>query len=282
VTAPYELVDLSHILHEQRLIKHRDEIRVMQRAARVAAAGHVKAMQTCKPGMTEYQVKAELEYEFQHGGSQFPAYTSIVAGGPNSCILHYIDNNAELHDGDLLLIDAGAEIDCYASDLTRTFPVNGKFSAEQKEIYEIVLAAQQAAMEKALPGFHWDEMHEAAVRIICQGLIDIGLLQGTVDSVIEDKSFQRFYMHRTGHWIGMDVHDVGDYKIDQEWRELEPGMTFTVEPGIYIPAADDVDQKWHNIGIRIEDDVLIQRKGHKVLTEGAPKSIDDIETLMAG
>jgi Xaa-Pro aminopeptidase len=281
INAPYELVDLSHILHEQRLVKHQDEVRVMHRAAKVAAAGHTRAMKTCKPGMNEYQVKAELEYEFQRGGSQFPAYSSIVAGGANSCILHYTENNAELHDGDLLLIDAGAEIDCYASDLTRTFPVNGKFSDEQKTVYEIVLAAQQAAMDKSAPGFHWNEPHEAAVRVICQGLIDIGLLEGDVDSVIEDKSFQRYYMHRTGHWIGMDVHDVGDYKINHEWRELETGMVFTVEPGIYISAADDIDERWHNIGIRIEDDVLIQRKGHKVLTDGVPKKIADIESLMA-
>ena len=281
VHAPNELVDLNHILHELRLVKRTEEVNIMKRAARVSAAAHVRAMQTCKPGMMEYEIQAELEYEFRKGGGMNVAYPPIVASGPNACVLHYVDNNSELHSGDLLLIDAAAEIDCYAADITRTFPVNGKFSAEQRTLYEIVLAAQTAAIEKAQAGNHWNEPHDAAVRVLVQGLIDLKLLKGSLEDQMEQGGFRRFYMHRTGHWLGMDVHDVGDYKVEDEWRELEPGMTFTVEPGLYIPNADDIAARWRNTGIRIEDDMLINRHGNTVLSKDVPKTVEDIEALMA-
>lgn len=280
--APYEFVDLNHILHEQRLIKRADEISLMRKAGRMTAAGHVRAMQVCKPGMYEYQVQAELECEFRKAGSQYNAYPSIVAGGANACILHYIENTEVLKDGDLLLIDAGAEYHCYASDISRTFPVNGKFSGEQRTLYEIVLAAQQAAFEKCSAGHGWNEHHDAAVCVIAQGLLDEGLLQGSLNEVLETQSYTQFYMHRTGHWLGMDVHDVGDYQVEGSWRELEPGMVFTVEPGIYVNPAKNIDPRWHNIGIRIEDNVLVRRDGFDNLTAAAPKTVDDIEALMAG
>ncbi len=280
VNAPNELVDLTHILHELRLIKQTDEVKVMKHAARISAAAHRRAMQVCQPGMMEYELHAELEYAFRKGGSAYPAYPPIVAGGANACVLHYIDNNDELMDGQLVLIDAGAEIDCYASDITRTFPVNGKFSPEQRTVYELVLAAQAAAIEKAQAGCHWNEPHDAAVRILVQGLIDEGLLRGGVDELVENSSYRRFYMHRTGHWLGMDVHDGGDYKVEGEWRELEPGMTFTIEPGLYIPGDDDIDPRWREIGVRIEDDVLINRNGNTILSKDAPKTVGEIEALM--
>lgn len=280
VHAPGEFVDLDHILHEMRLIKRPEEIKLMKRAAKISAAGHRRAMQACRPGMMEYEIEAELLYEFRKGGAEFPAYGPIVGGGANACILHYRENNGEMKDGDLLLIDAAAELDCYASDITRTFPVNGRFSAEQRAVYEIVLAAQTAAMGEARPGKHWNDPHDAAVRVLVQGLKDIALLKGSVDGLIEGGEYKRFYMHRTGHWLGMDVHDVGDYKIADAWRELEPGMTFTVEPGLYIAAAADVPPRFSNIGIRIEDDVLITREGCEVLTHDVPRTVDDIEALM--
>ena len=280
--APYEFVDLNHLLHEQRLIKRKDEVALMRKAGKMSALGHKRAMQVCRPGMYEFQVQAEMECEFRKGGSHYNAYPSIVAGGENSCILHYTENQSQLNDGDLLLIDAGAEFQCYASDISRTFPVNGKFSAEQKALYEIVLAAQEAAFDKCQQGISWNEPHEAAVSIIAQGLLDEGLLTGSLEQVIDTGSFRQFYMHRTGHWLGMDVHDVGDYKVDEAWRDLEPGMVFTVEPGIYVSPADNVESRWHNIGIRVEDNVLIQKDGFENLTASAPKSIDDIEALMAG
>lgn len=282
VVAPYELIDLSHILHEQRLIKRKDEIATIQRAAKISAAGHTRAMQVCQPGMTEHQLQAELEYEFRRLGSTSNAYPSIVAGGANACILHYIDNNAVLNDGDLLMIDAGAELGCYASDISRTFPVNGKFSAEQKALYEVVLAAQAAAFEACEPGQHWNRPHENAVVVLTQGLVDLGILQGTVDDLIEQNAYRKYYMHRTGHWLGLDVHDVGDYQIDHQWRVLEPGMVFTVEPGLYMGQHADLDERWHNIGIRIEDDVAIRKNGYDVLTSDVPKEVDAIEQLMAG
>lgn len=281
IVAPTELVDLSHIIHEQRLIKSTEEAKLMLQAARIAARGHRQAMRACKPGMMEYEIQAELEYEFKKSGSGYPAYPSIVAGGANACTLHYIENNQVLNSGDMLLIDAGAEFEGYASDITRTYPVNGRFTDQQRAVYEIVLAAQYAAIEQAKVGNHWNQPHDAAVRVITEGLIDIGLLTGTVDNLIADESYKRFYMHRTGHWLGMDVHDVGDYKIDDEWRVLEAGMVFTVEPGIYIPANDDIPPSFRHIGIRIEDDVLLHRNGHTVLSDAAPKTADDIEQLMA-
>lgn len=280
--APYEFVDLSHILHEQRLFKRQDEINLMRKAGKMTAAGHIKAMQVCRPGMYEYQVQAEMECEFRKAGSHYNAYPSIVAGGDNACILHYVENDQVLKNGDLLLIDAGAEYQCYAADISRTFPVNGHFSAEQKALYEIVLAAQEAAFATCSAGHTWDDPHAAAVKVITQGLLDEGLLQGTLEQCLESKSYSDFYMHRTGHWLGMDVHDVGDYQVEDQWRELEPGMVFTVEPGIYVSASDKVDERWHNIGIRIEDNVLVQKDGFENLTEAAPKTVSDIESLMAG
>jgi len=281
ISAPEELIDLGHILHELRLIKQREEIRHMKRAAQVSATAHRRAMTTCHPGMTEGQVQAELEYEFGRGGAKSWAYPSIVAGGANACILHYTENADVLNDGDLLLIDAGAEIDCYAADITRTFPVNGRFSPEQQALYEIVLASQLAAIDMIRPGQSWNDPHEAAVNVLTQGLIELGLLSGNVDQCIEDGAYRRFYMHRTGHWLGLDVHDVGEYKIDNAWRMLENGMVLTVEPGLYITAGKDVDQRWHNIGIRIEDDVLVTSTGAEVLTGDVPKHPADIEALMA-
>ena len=280
VHAPVEFVDLNHILHEMRLIKGPEEIKLMKRAAKISSAAHRRAMQMCRPGMYEYEIEAELLYEFRKGGAQFPAYPPIVGGGANGCILHYTENNAVLRDGDLLLIDAGAEYDGYAADITRTFPVNGRFSGEQRAAYEVTLAAQAAAIEEIRPGKHWNAPHDAAVRVLTQGLVDLGLLKGDVDGLIEQGGYKRFYMHRTGHWLGMDVHDVGDYKIADAWRELEPGMVLTVEPGLYFAAGPDVPPAFANIGIRIEDDALVTRDGCEVLTRDAPKHVAEIETLM--
>jgi len=278
--APYEFVDLNHILHEQRLFKRQDEIALMRKAGKMSAAGHNRAMQVCRPGMYEYQVQAEMECEFRKAGSPYNAYPSIVAGGENACILHYTENQDMLKNGDLLLIDAGAEYGCYASDISRTFPVNGRFSPEQRALYDIVLESQESAFEVCSAGHSWNEPHEAAVKVIAQGLLDEGLLRGSLEQVLETQSYTQFYMHRTGHWLGMDVHDVGDYQVDEVWRELEPGMVFTVEPGIYVNPADDVDQRFHHIGIRIEDNVLVRREGYEILTEASLKKPDDIEALM--
>ncbi|MCH2190066.1 MAG: aminopeptidase P N-terminal domain-containing protein [Gammaproteobacteria bacterium] len=280
--APYEFVDLSHILHEQRLFKRPDEINLMRKAGKMTAAGHIKAMQVCQPGMYEYQVQAEMECEFRKAGSHYNAYPSIVAGGKNACILHYIENDQVLKSGELLLIDAGAEYQYYAADISRTFPVNGRFTPEQKALYEVVLEAQYAAFEKCSAGHNWDDPHVAAVKVISQGLLDEGILTGTLEQCLETKSYSDFYMHRTGHWLGMDVHDVGDYQVEDQWRELEAGMVFTVEPGIYVSPSDKVNERWHHIGIRIEDDVLVQKDGYENFTESAPKTVSEIETLMAG
>ena len=282
VHAPGEFVDLDHILHEMRLIKRAEEIKAMKRAAKISGVAHQRAMRACRPGMKEYELEAELLYEFRKGGAEFPAYWPIVGGGVNGCILHYRENNCVLNDGDLVLIDAAAEFDCYAADITRTFPANGRFRGEQRAAYEIVLAAQGAAMAEVRAGKHWNEPHDAAVKVLTRGLVDLGLLKGDVGGLIEKGDYKRFYMHRTGHWLGMDVHDVGDYKVADTWREFEPGMVLTVEPGLYIAAAADVPQGFHNIGIRIEDDVLVTRNGCEVLTQDAPKTIDEIEALMRG
>ena len=282
VHAPGEFVDLDHILHELRLFKRPDEVKIMRKAAKISANAHIRAMRICKPGLYEYQIEAEFLHEFRRQGSQYPAYPSIVGGGANSCILHYIENSAKLKDGDLLLIDAGCELNGYASDITRTFPVNGKYTGEQKAIYELVLAAQTAAIKQVKPGKHWNDPHEAAVRVMVDGLLDLKLLKGKADDIIEKQEYRKFYMHRTGHWLGMDVHDVGDYKIDGVWRLLEPGLVLTVEPGLYITAGQKgVDERWWNIGVRIEDDVLVTRNGCDVLSADAPKSVADIENLMA-
>ncbi len=283
VSAPGEFVDLDHLLHEMRLIKRPEEIRLMKKAAKISTQGHHRAMRACKPGKMEYEIEAELLYEFKKGGSPFPAYSPIVGGGANGCILHYTENTSPLHDGELLLIDAGAEIDGYAADITRTFPVNGRFRGEHKAIYEVVLAAQLAAIDQVRPGKHWNEPHETAVRVLTEGLKELGLLKGDVDAHIEAGDYRRFYMHRTGHWLGMDVHDVGDYKVEGQWRLLEPGMVLTVEPGLYIAAgSEDVDPRWWNIGVRIEDDVLVTNAGHDVLSADTVKSPDDIEAMMRG
>ena len=280
VSAPAELVDIGPILHELRLFKRSEELRIMRRAAKITSNAHHRAMAKCQPGMFEYQLKAELEHEFVFSGGSGPAYSTIVAGGENACILHYTENTDELKDGDLVLIDAGCELDNYAADITRTFPVNGKFSAPQKAIYDIVLEAELAAIDKSRAQNQWNEPHDISVEVITRGLVELGLLKGKVDKLIEEQAYKRFYMHRIGHWLGMDVHDVGDYKVDNIWRLLEPGMVMTIEPGIYINPADDIDEKWHGIGIRIEDNVLITKGDPEILTN-VPKTTEDIEAYMA-
>lgn len=279
---PNEFVALDHLLHDMRLYKSAAEVKVMREAAAISARAHVRAMQACRAGLHEYSLEAELDYEFRKGGAKMPAYGSIVAAGRNSCILHYQENDAPLKNGDLVLIDAGCEIDCYASDITRTFPVSGTFSPEQKAIYELVLKAQMAAFEEIAPGKHWNHAHEATVQVITEGLVALGLLAGEVPDLIESEAYKAFYMHRAGHWLGMDVHDVGDYKVGGQWRVLEPGMTLTVEPGIYISADNmHVAKKWRGIGIRIEDDLVVTKHGCEVLTAGVPKTVAEIEALMA-
>ncbi|AGS38817.1 MAG: Xaa-Pro aminopeptidase [Cycloclasticus pugetii] len=282
VSAPAEFISSDHILHEMRLIKSAQEIKWMKKAAKISVKAHIKAMQSCRPGMYEYQVEANLKHCFMSHGAQQEAYPAIVGGGHNGCVLHYIDNNAVLNDGDLLLIDAGCEWKKYASDITRTFPVNGVFNEEQKALYQLVLDAQYAAIEQVKPGNHWNDPHDAAVEVLTKGLVRLGLLQGSLSTLIKNEAYKPYYMHRTGHWLGMDVHDVGDYKLDDQWRLLEPGMVLTVEPGLYIhPNANEVDKKWRGMGIRIEDDVLVTKKGHEVLTDSVPKEIKDIESLMS-
>jgi len=282
ITAPASLIDVREILDEMRLIKDPDELDVMRRAAKISAEAHVNAMLATKPEKYEYEIEAELLYHFKKNGSQFPAYTSIVAGGKNACVLHYIENNAVLNDGDLLLIDAGCELDGYASDITRTFPVSGKFSGPQRMIYELVLDAQQAAMEATSRGNSWQAPHDAATKVLAQGFIDLKLCHGSLDKVLENREYSRYYMHRTGHWLGRDVHDVGNYKDDEQWRSLEPGMVLTIEPGCYIRSAPDIPEQFWNIGIRIEDDAIVnQDSGCEIITSGVPKTINDIESLMS-
>jgi Xaa-Pro aminopeptidase len=280
IAAPERVQDVRALIDDMRLVKDAHELAIMRRAARIAAQAHRRAMQRARPGRTEYEVEAELLYEFRRNGAQFPAYSPIVAGGANACVLHYVANDAPLRDGELLLIDAGCELDGYASDITRTFPVNARFSAGQREVYEVVLAAQRAAMDKVRPGCGWNEPHDAAVKVLAQGLIDLKLIAGALDEVLEKETYKRFYMHRTGHWLGLDVHDAGEYKRQGDWRALAPGMTLTVEPGLYIRAEDDVPERLRNIGIRIEDDVLVTDAGCEVITAEAPKAIADIEALM--
>ena len=279
VHTPQEFVALDHILHDMRLYKSRGEISAMRKSAKVAVAAHKRAMRVTRPGLYEYQVEAEFIHEFRRNDARY-SYNPIVAAGANACTLHYVDNSAELEDGQLLLIDAGCELDYYASDITRTFPVNGRFSPEQRAVYEIVLEAQLAAIDKVRKGNHWNDPHDAAVRVITKGLKKIGLLDGTLPTLIRDGAYREFYMHRTGHWIGMDVHDVGDYKVGDEWRILESGMVMTVEPGVYLSGARKLPKKWRNIGIRIEDDVAVTSNGPDVLTKGLVKDPDGIEALM--
>ena len=281
IQGPLEFIALDHYLHELRLFKSPAELKAMRTAAGISAAAHARVMRACRPGMMEYQLQAEMEHECARQGARHQAYPPIVGGGANACVLHYINNTESLHDGDLVLIDAGCEYDHYASDITRTFPVNGRFSKAQRELYEVVLDAQLAAIDAVRPGAHWNKPHEAAVKSITRGLVRLGLLKGRTPDLIKKEAYRKFFIHRTGHWLGMDVHDVGDYKIDGEWRTLEPGMTLTVEPGLYIPPGTrGVAKKYHGIGIRIEDDVLVTADGHEVLSADAPKAVDDIELLM--
>ncbi len=280
IRAPNEIRDVRELLNEMRLFKDEHELNIMRLAAKISCEAHHRAMRFTRPEQFEYEVEAELLHEFCRQGARHPAYTSIVAGGVNACTLHYVGNNARLNDGDLLLIDAGCELDSYAADITRTFPVNGKFSAAQKDVYEIVLAAQAAAISAAQPGKLWNAPHEAALHVLAQGFIDLKLCRGSVESVLATESYKQFYMHRTGHWLGMDVHDVGEYKIGEQWRPLQAGMVLTVEPGCYIRPANNVPQSLWNIGIRIEDDVLITTGGNEVLTRNAAKTVSAIEELM--
>ena len=278
---PHEFVALSHLLHDLRLFKSRSELRVMKKSAKIAAAAHVRAMRSVRPGMNEHEIEADLLHEFRRHGA-VASYEPIVGGGANACVLHYRANNAPLRDGDLLLVDAGAEYECYASDITRTFPVNGRFSPEQRALYDIVLAAQTAAIDEVRPGRSFDAYHEAAVRTITRGLIKLGLLEGTVEKNLREHAYRKFYMHKTGHWLGLDVHDVGDYRIDGEFRQLEPGMVVTVEPGLYVsPDLRKVPARWRGIGIRIEDDVVVTRTDPEILTSDVPRDPDAIEALMA-
>ncbi|QEP45152.1 Xaa-Pro aminopeptidase [Ectothiorhodospiraceae bacterium BW-2] len=283
VHTPGEIIDLSHILHDMRLIKSPAEIETMRRAANISAEAHRRAMQMTRRCKYEFQVEAELLHHFMLHGCRSPAYPSIVGGGVNGCTLHYTANNQPLQEGDLLLIDAAAELDYYAADITRTFPINGKFSKNQRLLYQIVLKAQQAAMAQVKPGNHWNAPHEAAVEVVTAGLMELNILKGSnLSSLIKKEAYKPFFPHRTGHWLGMDVHDVGDYKIEETWRELEPGMVLTIEPGLYIPPkSKKVAKKWWGIAIRIEDDLLVTDSGYEVLSAAIPKEIDAIEAIMA-
>jgi Xaa-Pro aminopeptidase len=281
VMAPAELASIEPIVHEMRLFKSAAELKLMRYAAQISAEAHVKAMQLCVAGKYEYQVEADIVHHFMQSGLRNVAYPSIVAGGKNACTLHYTENSDKLKNGDLLLIDAGAECDHYAADITRTFPVSGKFSEPQALLYQLVLDAQFAAIEQIKPNVPWNAAHDASVEVLTKGLVKLGLLKGTVSKLIKNEKYKQFYMHRIGHWLGMDVHDVGDYKVNQEWRLLQAGMVLTVEPGLYIPEnCKSVDKKWRGIGIRIEDDVLVTKNGHEILTHEVPKTIAEIEMLM--
>jgi len=278
---PHEFVALGHALHDLRLYKSRAELRVMRKSAAIAAAAHLRAIRAARPGSTEAAVEAELLHAFRSSHA-VPAYEPIVGGGANACVLHYRANNAPLRDGDLLLVDAGAEFECYASDITRTWPVNGRWSVEQRALYEVVLEAQRAAIDEIRPGRAWSAPHDAAVRAITRGLIRLGILKGGLESNIKSEAYKPYFMHKTGHWLGLDVHDVGDYRVDGEPRELEPGMVMTVEPGVYIaPDARGVDKRWRGIGIRIEDDVVCTAGAPEVISAAVPKDPDEIERLMA-
>ena len=279
---PGEFTDLDHLLHEQRLFKSAAELRQMRQAATISVQAHRRAMRQCRPGMFEYQLEAELLHEFARMGARDAAYPGIVAGGANACTMHYISNHQRLRKGDLVLIDAGCEYRGYASDVTRTFPVEGRFSRRQRDLYNVVLAAQEAAFGQLAPGLDWNAAHTATVQVITEGLVDLGLLQGRVSQLIEKGAYRQFYMHRVGHWLGLDVHDVGDYRPGGPWRELEAGMVLTVEPGIYVSSDNlDVPKAWRGMGIRIEDDVAIVDDGIEILSDGLPRTCDEIEHLMA-
>jgi len=278
--APDEFITLDHVLHDLRLYKSRAEISALRKSAKIAVRAHKRAMGVCRPGMHEFEIEAEFQHEFRRNGTR-ASYLPIVGSGPNGCVLHYIDNCRQMQDGELVLVDAGCEFDYYASDVTRTYPVNGRFTTEQRQVYDIVLAAHQAALECIGPGRHWNEAHEAAVKAITSGLQKIGLLKGRLPTLIREEAYRPFFMHRTGHWLGMDVHDVGDYKVADHWRLLEPGMVMTVEPGIYIAEhSRGVPKRWWGIGIRIEDDVLVTRDGHEVLTRHLPREPEEVEALV--
>jgi Xaa-Pro aminopeptidase len=278
---PHEFLELGHLLDEMRLFKDRDELKLMQRAADISVQAHEVAMRAARPGVREYELQAELERVFRMHDAE-PAYGSIVGAGANACVLHYRANNGQARDGDLVLIDAGAEFRGYAADITRTFPVNGRFSAPQRALHDLVGAAQAAALAQARPGVAYEAGHNAAVETLTEGLLKLGLLKGKLEKNIADGSYRRFYRHKTGHWLGLDVHDVGEYRIEGESRLLEPGMVFTIEPGLYVSPDDaTVDPKWRGIGIRTEDDVLVTKDGYQVLTDKLARSADEIEALMA-
>ena len=280
VTAPALIRDVRAAVSDMRVVKDESELAVMRRAAAISSAAHVRAMRTAAPGMREYQVEAELLHEFYKEGARAPAYGSIVAAGANACVLHYRENSAELKKGELLLIDAGCELDSYASDITRTFPIAGRFSAVQRDVYELVLASQEAAIKAVKPGADFIDYHDAATRVLVEGLIDFKLCKGSVEAVLADESYKQFYMHRTGHWLGLDVHDAGDYMQKGKWRKLKAGMVLTVEPGLYIRPAQNVPKSFWNIGVRIEDDVLVTAKGREILTAECPKRVKDVEAAV--
>lgn len=279
--APDCVLDIRDLLDEMRLFKDEQELHHLRQAAAINVRAHCRAMQMVRPNWYEYQLEAELLHEYYRHGSRFPAYSSIVAGGKHACILHYVENNARLRAGDLVLVDAGCEWHGYASDITRTYPINGRFSGAQRDLYQVVFAAQEAALASIVPNAPWDAPHQAAVRVLTQGLLDLGLLVGRLEDVLAQGDYRRFYMHRTGHWLGMDVHDVGRYKLGDAWRPLQAKMVFTVEPALYIPAADDIPAAFWHTGIRLEDNVVVTEQGYENLTAGAPRSIADIEAWMA-
>jgi Xaa-Pro aminopeptidase len=280
--APINFVDIVDTIHEMRLIKSPAEIALMRRAAEISAQAHTRAMLFCQPGVYEYELEAEIIHEFQRNGARFPAYNTIVGSGANTCILHYIENDQVIKKGDLVLVDAGAEYQHYAADITRTFPASGHFTAEQRAIYQIVLDSQLAGIKAIKVGATWPSVQTAIVKVITTGLVKLGILKGNVSALIKKNAYEPFYMHSSGHWLGLDVHDAGRYKIKNKWRTFTPGMVLTVEPGIYISAdSKGVQKRWHNIGVRIEDDILVTKKGAEVLTDAVPKKINEIEVLMA-
>lgn len=278
-SVPSEFVSLDFHLHDMRLYKSRSELTSLRKAGKISAAGHLAAMQRCEPGCMEYELEAELISVYRSNGADH-SFLPIVGGGENGCILHYTENNAELRDGDLVLVDSGAEWNGYAGDITRTYPVNGRFSDAQREVYEIVLEANLAAIDKVVVGNHWNDPHTAAVRVITRGLISMGVLKGDLKKLIKDEEYRRYFMHRTGHWLGLDTHDVGDYKVDDKWRLFEPGMVLTIEPGIYLPGSKDVPKPFRHIGIRVEDDVIVSEAGPEIITAAITKQVDEIEALM--
>ncbi|KAA3641277.1 MAG: M24 family metallopeptidase [Proteobacteria bacterium] len=279
--APEEFVSVNPMIHDMRVYKSPAEIRCISQSADIVAKAHKRMMKVCKPGIYEYQLQAEYLYELTQHQSE-PSYLPIIGGGANACILHYIHNNQLLKDGDLVLIDAGAEYDFYASDITRTFPVNGRFTARQRDLYAVVLQAQKDAIDAVKPGNPWNKPHEAAVTTLSQGLLDLGILKGNLNQVLDEKTYRQYYMHMTGHWLGLDVHDCGDYQVDDLWIELEKDMVLTVEPALYINPGSEAPKAWHGMGIRIEDDIQVTAQGHKVLSSGVVKEIDEIEELMRG